>query len=100
MTATTAPELRLSPAQPPRELSDEQLQHFAQHGWVIQEDAFTPEECALFREALDRLDAQKYCPDCTHRERERERERHTLCVCRLHTHCVCAGCTHTHTHTH
>jgi hypothetical protein len=54
--------LRLRATQPPRELSAEQLRHFAEHGWVIQEDAFTAEECALFRQALDRLDAREYCP--------------------------------------
>lgn len=37
-----------------------QLHH--PQGWVIQEDAFTPEECAMFREAMDRLDEREYCP--------------------------------------
>ena len=46
----------------PGGLSDAQLRHFSEHGWVIQRGAFTPAECAAFREALDRLAARQYCP--------------------------------------
>ena len=46
----------------PRGLTDAQLLHFAEHGWVVQEDAFTAGECASFRAALDRLAARGYCP--------------------------------------
>ena len=43
-------------------LSDAQLRHFAERGWVVQEDAFTPAECEKFRSALDRLADREYCP--------------------------------------
>ena len=53
MPADAQPIEELTIATPPG-LSTEQLTHFAEHGWVVQEAAFTPAECADFRAALNR----------------------------------------------
>eukprot|EP01051_Picozoa_sp_SAG22_P004382 SAG22_NODE_233_length_14378_cov_86.382100_3_plen_286_part_00 len=55
-------EAAAGPAAGPVGLSAEKLQHFAEHGWVLQENAFAPKECADFRSALDRLGAANFCP--------------------------------------
>ena len=40
-------------------LTDAQLYHFAVHGWVLQEDAFSPEEVDAFKRGLDHLYERK-----------------------------------------
>jgi ectoine hydroxylase-related dioxygenase (phytanoyl-CoA dioxygenase family) len=40
-------------------LTDTQLSHFAVHGWVLQENVFSPAEIEAFKNALDRLYAAK-----------------------------------------
>ena len=60
-----------------RPLTDEQLRHFAANGWVLQEGAFTLDECAQYRAAIDRLVARDYCISETRRaanERGRDPE--------------------------
>eukprot|EP01043_Picozoa_sp_COSAG02_P009245 COSAG02_NODE_311_length_24966_cov_1089.426187_15_plen_67_part_00 len=51
----------------PRPLTDSQLRHFAEKGWVLQERAFTQQECAEYRAAIDRLVARDYCISETRR---------------------------------
>lgn len=38
-------------------LTDAQLNHFAMHGWVLQEDVFSAKECGAFKAGLDGLRA-------------------------------------------
>ena len=40
-------------------LTDAQLYHFAVHGWVLQEDVFSPEEVDAFKGGLDQLYERK-----------------------------------------
>ena len=40
-------------------LTDAQLYHFAVHGWVLQEDVFSPEEIDAFKRGLDHLYERK-----------------------------------------
>ena len=40
-------------------LTDAQLYHFAVHGWVLQEDVFSPEEVDAFKRGLDYLYERK-----------------------------------------
>lgn len=68
---------RVDVAGAPRPLTDAQLRHFAEHGWVLQEAAFTADECAEYRAAIDRLVARDYCISETRRaanERGRDPE--------------------------